>query len=90
MAKLAFHPNAYLSETRNIRQGLTSRTKILRILEKKDINATSLAKEAKLNYNVVLHHLRLLNREKIVANRTSKRPYVWELTGTGQQRLKTT
>ncbi len=89
MAKLAFHPNAYLSETRNIRQGLASRTKILRALEKNGATATALAKELKLNYSVVLHHLRLLENEKIALRRAGKRPYLWELTGVGQQRLKT-
>jgi predicted ArsR family transcriptional regulator len=89
MAKLTFHPNAYLSETRNVRQGLTTRTKILRILERKDATANVLAKEAKLNYNVVLHHLRLFATEKIVIRKKSKKPFLWELTGIGQQRLKT-
>ncbi len=89
MAKLAFHPNAYLSDTRNVRRGLDSRTKILRVLERKSTTANTLAKKAKLNYNVVLHHLHLLENEKIVLRKRSKKPYFWELTGMGQQRLKT-
>lgn len=89
MAKLAFHPNAYLSEIRNVRQGLASRTKILRVLEIRIATASVLAKEAGLNYHVVLHHLRLLETEKIALHKGSKKPYFWELTGMGQQRLKT-
>ncbi|MFQ6067919.1 MAG: winged helix-turn-helix domain-containing protein [Candidatus Bathyarchaeia archaeon] len=89
MAKLVFHPNAYLSETRNVQQGLASRTKILRILERKSATANIVAKESGLNYSVVLHHLRLLAAEKIVSRKTSKKPYFWKLTGIGQQRLKT-
>lgn len=89
MAKLASHPNAYLSETKNIRQGLASRTKILRVLERKSATAPALVKEAGLNYSVILHHLRLLESEKIVDRKTGKKPHVWELTGMGQQRLKT-
>lgn len=89
MAKLVFHPNAYLSETRNVRQGLVSRTKILRILERKNTTAKKLAEESKLSYNVILHHLRLLEGEKIVLRKSGKKPYFWELTGMGQQRLKT-
>ncbi len=88
MAKLAFHPNAYLSETRNVRQGLSSRTKILRVLEKRNSTARVVAKESGLKYGVVLHHLRLLKVEKIVLRKTRKKPYLWELTGIGQQRLK--
>jgi predicted ArsR family transcriptional regulator len=90
MAKLTFHPNAYLSEIRNIRQGLASRTKILRVLELKGVTAKALAKKSKLSYNVVLHHLWLLEAEKIVSCKGGKKPYFWELTGVGQQRLKTT
>ncbi len=89
MAKPAFHPNAYLSETRNVRQGLASRTKILRVLERKNATAEMVAKESELNYGVVLHHLRLLEAEKIVLRREGKKPYFWELTGIGQQCLKT-
>jgi predicted ArsR family transcriptional regulator len=88
MAKLAFNPNAYLSETRNIRQGLATRTKILRILERNAATAKMLAEESKLNYAVVLHHLWLLEAEKIIFRKAGKKPYFWELTGMGQQRLK--
>jgi len=89
MDNLIFHPNAYLSETRNVRQGLASRTKILVVLERKSATASTLAKESKLSYNVVHHHLRLLEAEKIVLCRKEKRPYFWKLTGVGQQRLET-
>ncbi len=89
MARLVFHPNAFLSETRNVRRGLISRTKILRVLERDGTNANTLAEESKLSYSVVLHHLRLLETEKIVTCKRGKKPYFWRLTGMGQQRLKT-
>ena len=88
MAKLAFHPNAYLSETRNIRKGLVARTRVLKALERSSATAGVLAKENALSYKVVLHHLRLLEAENIVSRKTSKKPHLWELTGVGQQRLK--
>jgi hypothetical protein len=47
-----------------------------------------MAKESQLSYGVVLHHLRLLEGEKIVSRGESKKPYSWKLTGIGQQRLK--
>jgi DNA-binding transcriptional ArsR family regulator len=89
MAKLSFHPNAYLSKKRNVRRGLESRTKILRALEKESATASMLTEKSKLSYFVVLHHLRLLGDEKIITGDRSKKPYIWKLTGMGQQRLKT-
>jgi len=88
MSKEAIHPNAYLTEIRNIRQGMVSRTKILKALELGNATAKVLAKKSKLTYNVVLHHLWLLEAEKIVLCKRGKKPYDWELTGIGQQRLK--
>ncbi|UCH31460.1 MAG: hypothetical protein JSV05_08180 [Candidatus Bathyarchaeota archaeon] len=88
MTKQTFHPNAYLSEIRNVQQGLGSRTTILGILEKNGGTANDLVNKSKLSYRVVLHHLWLLESEKIVRRKTNKRPYFWTLTGMGQQRLK--
>lgn len=89
MAKPSFHPNAYLTEKRNVRRGLESRTKILRALEKERATASMLAQKSKLSYSVILHHLKLLGDEKIITGDRSKKPYIWKLTGIGQQRLKT-
>jgi predicted ArsR family transcriptional regulator len=88
MAKLGYHPQAYLSRKRNVRRGLISRTQILTVLENRGDNAQTVAKETKLNYGVVLHHLRLLEAEGYVSRR-NKRPIHWNMTGLGQQRLKT-
>ncbi len=88
MSKEAIHPNAYLTEIRNIRQGMASRTKILKALELGNATAKALTKKSKLTYNVVLHHLWLLEAEKIVLCKRGKKPYDWGLTGIGQQRLK--
>ncbi|MEM3463831.1 MAG: hypothetical protein QXL91_03115 [Candidatus Bathyarchaeia archaeon] len=57
------------------------------MLEKKgSTDAKTLSKEAKLQYNVIIHHLRLLEIEGMV-ERKGRRPYIWELTGLGQKRL---
>jgi DNA-binding transcriptional ArsR family regulator len=87
MAKLAFHPNAYLSETRNVKQGLASRSRILRVLERRISTAMDIARSSQLSYGVVIHHLRLLEREGIVLRKRKKKPYAWQLSGRGQQRL---
>jgi len=88
MAKLAFHPNAYLTKMRNVQQGLSSRTKILKVLERKVVTAQALASASGLSYVVVLHHLRLLEVRRIVLRKKGKRPFLWVLTGVGQRRLK--
>lgn len=86
-AETAFHPKAYLARIRNVRRGLSSRSKILNVLEKKGATAHLLSESARLNYGVVLHHLKLLKLEKIVMRRKETKPYFWMLTGAGQQRL---
>jgi len=84
--KASFHPKAFLSQKRNVKLGLTARTRVILALEKTGSNARSVANVTGLNYNIVLHHLRLLEAEK-VATRKGNRPFLWELTGVGQQRL---
>ncbi|RJS79589.1 hypothetical protein CW708_01980 [Candidatus Bathyarchaeota archaeon] len=87
MLREVYHPNAYLSDLRNIKLGLKARTKILDFLEKRfPVDAKTIARETKLHYNVVIHHLKLLETEKIV-ERSGGRPYFWKLTGLGQRRL---
>jgi len=75
-----------LERVKNVKRGLKTRTKILGALEKRSSDAATIAKEKSLSYGVVMHHLRLLEKEGI-ANRKGKRPYFWVLTGLGQKRL---
>jgi DNA-binding transcriptional ArsR family regulator len=75
-----------LERVKNVKRGLKARTKILTALEKRSSDAAAMAKEKSLSYGVVMHHLRLLEKEGIV-NRKGKRPYFWVLTGLGQKRL---
>jgi len=56
-------------------------------LEKGDSDVKGMMESTGLKYNVVIHHLRLLEAERVVARKSNKRPYVWHLTGAGQQRL---
>jgi len=86
MFKRFYHPKALLALKRNVRPGLVARTRVLSILEKRAIHAKVIAQETRLSYAAVLHHLHLLEAENIVM-RKGKRPYLWELTGAGQQRL---
>jgi predicted transcriptional regulator len=84
--KASFHPKAFLSQKRNVKLGLTARTRLILALEKAGSNARSVASTTGLNYKIVLHHLRLLEAEKVLI-RKGKKPFLWELTGAGQQRL---
>ena len=84
--KVTVHPNAYLEKIRNVRQGLVARTKILVMLERQGCSASTIAKESKLSYSVVAHHLLLLKDEDIVERKGNRR-YVWLATGLGQKRL---
>jgi len=86
MVKLNHHPNAYLSNIRNVKRGLVARTKILNILEKTSGNTKSIGNEAALPYGVAMHHLKLLGKEGIVQRKGTK-PCVWSITGVGQKRL---
>jgi hypothetical protein len=84
--KQIWHPNAYLKNIRNVRSGLSARTKILVMLDAQGLGAAKIAKESKLTYNVVMYHLRLLKTEGTV-ERHGERRYVWLPTGMGQKRL---
>jgi predicted transcriptional regulator len=85
--KQAFHPRAFLSRKRNVRLGLTARTRILQALERRESDVKAIMAPSQLKYNVVIHHLRLLEAERVVVKKGGKKPYVWQLTGAGQQRL---
>jgi predicted ArsR family transcriptional regulator len=69
-----------------MKTGLAARTRILEVLDKHVWQARVIANEASLSYEVVIHHLRLLEAEGTV-NRRGKRPFLWVLTGLGQKRL---
>ncbi|MEM3642229.1 MAG: winged helix-turn-helix domain-containing protein [Candidatus Bathyarchaeia archaeon] len=86
MPREGYHPNAYLTDFRNVKLGLKTRTMILNVLEKNSTDAKNLVRETGLPYTVVMHHLKLLEAKGIV-QRKSGRPSIWALTGFGQKRL---
>lgn len=80
-------PLAWLSKIRNMKRGLIVRTTILgrlRQAERAGKTIRELSNETDLGYNVILHHLKILEKEKIVI-RKGKRPFKWLLTGIGQR-----
>jgi len=86
MFKEAYHPNAYLSDIRNIKLGLRARTRILNVLDTHSVDSKIIAKETGMTYRVIMHHLRLLEAEGIVERKEGK-PHIWVTTGIGQKRL---
>jgi predicted ArsR family transcriptional regulator len=86
MFKIAHHPKAFLTLKRNVQPGLSARTQIISVLEKRVCDAKTVSKETELSYKTVLYHLHLLEAENILSHR-GRRSYVWQLTGAGQQRL---
>ncbi len=87
MQRGGYHPNAYLERRRNVVAGLRARTVILTALDdRRALTVRAISAQAALNVQVIRHHLRLLEAERIV-KRQGKRPYRWQLTGTGQRRL---
>ena len=83
---MSVHPKAFLSRKRNVREGVSTRSRIITVLERRPSCAKVIAEEAGISYSNVLHHLRLLEEERIV-KREGGKPYVWKLTGVGQLRL---
>ena len=79
-------PRAYLRAIQNVKRGIISRTKLIRVLGVDWKSATKISKQTGLSYKVVTYHLRLMENEKVVAHR-SKLPKLWGLTGLGQQRI---
>ena len=86
----AFHPKAFLNTKRNVKAGLISRSKILFALEdegKAGRSAGTIARESGLSYECVAYHLKAMKREHLVDKFTKNKPFTWELTRFGQQKL---
>ena len=81
------HPKVRLSTRRNTRLGLLSRTEILGALEKGEKSIREVSIEINISYTRVLHHLHLLEAERLVERLGEKRPFKWRVTGVGQQAL---
>jgi predicted transcriptional regulator len=86
---LTLHPKAYLTSKRNVKAGLIARTKILLALEKSRQNASSVASETALSYDCVAYHLKSMRKDRLVDRIAEKKPFTWQLTPFGQQKLPT-
>lgn len=86
---VSLHPKAYLKSKRNVRAGLISRSKILQALEKGRKSTNDIAKETSLSYECVAYHLRAMRKDRLVDKVSKTKPFTWQVTPYGQQRLST-
>ena len=84
---VSLHPKAYLTSKRNVRAGLISRSKILQALEKGRKTASDIAKETSLSYKCVAYHITAMRKDRLVDKASKRRPFTWQITPYGQQRL---
>jgi len=89
MLKGSYNPKAFLLNTKNVKQGLASRSQIASLLETNSFTAKTISEHTNIRYQSVLHHLHLMENEHIVERKGGK-PYLWSLTGAGQTRLTET
>ncbi|RZN36814.1 MAG: ArsR family transcriptional regulator [Methanophagales archaeon ANME-1-THS] len=86
--QISYHPNAYLERRKNVRRGLQARTKILAVMDStQPLTVKEISELAGLSYAASLHHLRLLEDERIT-KRKGKKPFGWKRTGRGQKSLE--
>jgi len=86
MLKEKYCPDAYLSSIKNVKKGLKVRTQILRFLTLRNATIKMIENEIRRSYRVIFHHLKRLEKEKIV-QKTERKPFFWEITGIGQKNL---
>jgi predicted transcriptional regulator len=84
---VSLHPKAYLKSKRNVRAGLISRSKILQTLDQGRRKAGEIAKETSLSYECVSYHLIAMRKDRVVDKVGKSRPYQWQVTAYGQQKL---
>ena len=66
---------------------MSSRTKIIEIMEKGKNSIPEISEKAGLSQSCVGHHLRLLLKQRVVAVAQSGRAGRWTLTKYGQEKL---
>lgn len=66
---------------------MSSRTKIIEIMEKGKNNVTEISEKAGLSQSCVGYHLRLLLKQRVVTVAQSGRVGRWTLTKYGQEKL---
>lgn len=74
---------AFLRNIKNVKKGLTTRSKIIRVLKKSRSSAKEIANKINMSYSAIRRQLKLMEKENIVREIGRK----WILTGYGQREL---
>ena len=82
------YPRAYLRRIRNVRRGVSTRSKIIDALKQRPLTVNELAELIQLSPSTIRRHLRNMSRERIVLKFKSEGKMLWRLTGIGQAALE--
>ena len=82
------YPRAYLRRIKNVKQGVSTRSRIIDALKRRPLTIDELAELIELSPSTIRRHLRNMLREGIVLKFRSERKRFWKLTGIGQVALE--
>jgi len=81
-------PRAYLRRIRNVRRGVSTRSKIIDHLIRKPSTTSELADRIGLSKSSIRRHLKNMSAERIVERFKFRGKIFWKLTGSGQMALE--
>ena len=82
------YPRAYLRRIKNVKRGVSTRSRIIDALKQKPLTVSELAELMELSPSTIRRHLRNMSREGIVLKFKADRKRLWKLTGIGQAALE--
>ena len=82
------YPRAYLRRIKNVKRGVSTRSRIIDALKQKPLTINELAELMEMSPSTIRRHLRNMSREGIVLKFKSERKRLWKLTGRGQTALE--
>lgn len=82
------YPRAYLRRIKNVKRGISTRSRIIDALKQKPLTVNELAELMELSPSTIRRHLRNMLREGIVLSFRAEKKRLWKLTGIGQAALE--
>lgn len=82
------YPRAYLRRIKNVKRGVSTRSRIIDALKQKPLTINELAELMEMSPSTIRRHLRNMLREGIVLKFKSEKKRLWKLTGIGQTALE--
>ncbi|MFQ5911536.1 MAG: ArsR family transcriptional regulator, partial [Thermoplasmata archaeon] len=87
--RAAIDARAYLSGMRNIERGLQTRSSIIQVLATKgSASVSEISSVLPRCQGTIRRHLRNMEDRRIAVKVRKKRPFIWDLSGAGQQSLE--